>query len=664
LPNAGFTQTGRLSVNADDLIDLDADITLNANEANIDLRNRQNAANWLTNIGRLSLVARGAGDLQITNGRAILVDNLNSDQNLHFINTGVVDINSAQIIGDLHLNASDSIGLDALNLTGDLHVITPANLRVADAGIEVSGNMQIDSVNLTNTSGAGPVRLQSDLLNLHLRNFNAPIQLVAQVDELQLTNDASSDMQIELKDNATVGSINSGGDIFLASSGNLIAAQNQYTVAGTLSFSVGGDLQLASGGLSTSQHLVVDTESISTLNNGTLLLGGQSGDIRVNSNQALTFHARFQQLGIHYASTQALQIISDQNLELTALDVPNSQLIGLQINGLLTLPQAGISAASRLNIDAYDLLDNDRNLRFIAPQLAVRLNNAFGNNVWDLATQDLDVRMRGEANLTVNDSAGLKLMDLNNDGYAIEVENGNFGVNLTDGDLAVAAHIRTADLSADSVRAGIIDFALNGGNFTTTGPVNISSTNLVDANSAENFAIRLRITDTSSADRSITLGDNAKLLAVGGDILIHTRPQDTPKQASRKFIQSDTSEVNVYNNLADLPDGTVTINDKVVNAQSNQVVRNGRLLAIYTDVSPVPVETILDSRPDPQESTEPLLETDIAGPKASDQFVRVFGDCDELDPKNQYRCRIESALKVFLSHWLVGGEMPPKTELK
>lgn len=48
---------------------------------------------------------------------------------------------------------------------------------------------------------------------------------------------------------------------------------------------------------------------------------------------------------------------------------------------------------------------------------------------------------------------------------------------------------------------------------------------------------------------------------------------------------------------------------------------------------------------------------------ADGRFVQAFGQGNEADDEQEQRCRIESALKAFLSHWLVGGEMPPKTEI-
>ncbi len=122
--------------------------------------------------------------------------------------------------------------------------------------------------------------------------------------------------------------------------------------------------------------------------------------------------------------------------------------------------------------------------------------------------------------------------------------------------------------------------------------------------------------------------------------------------------------IEVYDNPAAPQNGLVLVNGGAAAAGVGQVVRSGRTLAIVTDVQQQGPGNILDQLDDPDDSTQVVDETEASGPKAAAQFDRVFGTCDELDRRDQHRCRVDNALKAFLSHWLVGGEMPPKTELR
>jgi len=305
-----------------------------------------------------------------------------------------------------------------------------------------------------------------------------------------------------------------------------------------------------------------------------------------------------------------------------------------------------------------------------APELAVRLSNAGGNHTWTLNTDSLDVLLRGQADLSVLAGGGLTLADLNGDSRAVLLENGNFSLTLNSGDLVVAGDISAADMSANGERAGMIDLMVEQGSVRTSGDIALVSTNTVDqtaGTAGSTYGIRIRLTDTGATTRTISLGDetgSATLRAIGGDVLLDTRPVGTAADAARTLVHTSNSVIEVYNSPGDAPNGQVFLNGQLVQAQPWQTIRQNRFLAIVSDVAAQDPGNVLDELDDLDGSTDIVRDVDKSGPQAAFQFEQVFGTCDELDQKNQHRCRVDAALKSFLAHWLVGGEMPPKTEIR
>ena len=76
IPLAGLTQTAGLTINANDILDTDRDLTLAATSANITLRNAASARNWATSFTDLSLALTGTGDFALTDSDALTLSAL------------------------------------------------------------------------------------------------------------------------------------------------------------------------------------------------------------------------------------------------------------------------------------------------------------------------------------------------------------------------------------------------------------------------------------------------------------------------------------------------------------------------------------------------------------------------------------------------------------
>lgn len=671
IPQTGLLHSGNLTVVADAITDGDSAITLAGTNADIGLRGGETAQSWATSFNTLVLDIAGGGDFALTDSDGLTLTSVATGGNASFTTTGadLVLAESPSVVGDLTLATQGGGDLIVPN-TGLAHngtlVLTADSVRDSDRAVTITAPDLIAT--LVDQQLAATWNTTVERLELSIAGGGA---LTLNNSDSLLLDSLISDGLVDLTTvgDMQVASVTGAEDMALTSGGTLSLLNSNYDVDGELSLTA-ADLQLAAEGLTVTEAMRLQAGTLSAAGGGPLILAGSRADLTLTGNQALALTTRLSQLGLTYNATNSLTLSNDRSLLLERFDIPNVTTLGLTVNGTLTMPETGLAASERINIDAVDLLDSDRDLTFAAPELAVRLSGASGDYNWDVTTETLDVLMRGQANLQVNTAEGLVLRDLNGDAQALSLENGNVTVNLASGDLVVAGNVSAADLTDDEVRAGVIDLNIGEGSLLTSGPVAITSTNLVDQDVGESgaaYAIRVRLTDTAEANHTITLGDGtnaATLSAVGGDILLDTRAPGTAAAATRNLVRNAGSTIDVFNNPGDALSGQVLRNGSVVAAESWQSVRAGRTLAIVTDVAETPPGNVLDDIDDLDGSTDIVKDVVKSGPKAAVQFEQVFGTCDELDKKNRHRCRVDDALKSFLSHWLVGGEMPPKTEIR
>lgn len=671
IPQTGLLHSGNLTVVADAISDGDSAITLAGTNADIRLRGGETAQSWATSFNTLVLDIAGGGDFALTDSDGLTLTSVATGANASFTTTGVdlVLAESPLVAGDLTL-ATQGGGDVIVPNTGLAHngtlVLTADSVRDSDTAVTVTATDLIATLvdqQLAATWNTTVERLEMSVVGggaLTLNNSGS-LLLDNLISDGVVDLSSAGDLQV---DNVT-----GAADVALTSGGTLSLLNSNYDLDGELSLTA-TDLQLAADGLTVTDTMRLQAETLSAAGGGPLVLAGSSADLTLTGDQALALTTRLSQLGLTYSANNSLTLSNDRSLVLERFEIPNVTTLGLTVNGTLTMPETGLAASERINIDAVDLLDSDRDLTFAAPELAVRLSGTSGDHSWDVTTDSLDVLFRGQANLQLNATDGLVLQDLNGDAQAISIENGNFGVNLTSGDLLVAGNVSTADLADDEIRTGVIDMNIGEGSLLTSGPVAITSTNLVDQDVGESgaaYGISVRLTDTAEANRNITLGDGtnaATLRAVGGDILLDTRAPGTAAAAERNVMRNSGSTIDIFNNPGDARTGQVLRNGNAIAAESWQTVRAGRILAIVTDVAATPPGNVLDDIDDLDGSTDIVRDVDKSGPKAAVQFEQVFGTCDELDKKNRHRCRVDDALKSFLSHWLVGGEMPPKTEIR
>ncbi|HEY6527459.1 MAG TPA: filamentous hemagglutinin N-terminal domain-containing protein [Cellvibrionaceae bacterium] len=659
VPDAGFAQSGALTVAADDLIDTDRNLNLSATNAIINLRNGAPARNWSTDFANLTLALNGAGAFSLTDANAITLGTINTGGNASFTTTNA----------DLTLTSNPIIaGNSSLNTTGTGALIVPAS------GINHAGVLNINANDVFDTDRN--VNLIARDGHITLRASAGPLALNTRMDRLDLSSLSNFALTVADADDLILGILSTGGDSTISSVGNLDLTGATVNVGGRLTLNASDQLQLAAAGLtlngaaapaissgvfaspsSQTAEVTINAATISVVGGGPVRLDAHAADITLTGSDAISLDTRLDQLGLSYQAAGTFSITNGRDLNITRLDAPHVDTLTLAINGALRVPASGLSLSHSLAINAFDLFDDDRELTLSAPQLLVALSAAQGENRWNLAVDELDVSVIGSADLSLIDSNGLTLRDLNGDGSSLSLADGNLGLLLSSGDLTIQSDISAKRSVAESTAP--LDVVVAQGSINTLGPVRISAQQ--QPAQAGNFAIRLRLTDQSSADRAISLNTGTQVTATGGDILFDTRPVATAAPAHRHYNQAAGATVAAYTNNNEANTGRVTLNGLPIVPSAEQTIGSNRWLAIVADAEAEATGIAMPFE-DLSQATKALQQSQLSGPNVNDQFAKAFGDCDELDPKNRQRCKINSALKAFLSHWLVGGEMPLKRE--
>lgn len=654
--DAGIATAGDLRLDVAAWQDSDNRVLLSASTAEIQLRDQQQALTLTSDVSVMDLNHAAASDLNIVQATDLTINQLSSG-------------------GNVSIGAGSNLTLveTAPSIAGALALQVFGTLTIADQGLQVPGALSVDAANLASIGGSGATVWQADSANLHIRNSAQSGRISTLVNQLSLSYDGAAPLSAAVQSGTGISGLTASGDLNIESAGALRMLTAVTSVNGTLTLQASGDVELSGTGLTVADNLRISSNNLRSASGGPVVINGNRADISLTGSAGLSLQSQLAELGLDYASAQALSVVNDGNLSISRWQADNAANIGFTVAGHLAIPDAGLAAANSLRIDATDLTDSDRILNLSAPQLQVRLSGASGNNLWNITSNEFDALLRGQADLQVSAADGLALQDLNGDGQAIDIANGNFALDLANGDLQINSNVFASGQTADGQRGGIIDIAVAQGDIQVglSSDVAIVSTNTGAHTSASSAGgqngIRMLLGDTSSADRRIALGDGrnfVELRAVGGDIALSARPAGTSAAATREIVQSAGLTIAAYNQPGDAQTGDVTNNGATAEVQPWQQIGEGRTLALVSDVlAPPDLGSVLDEIDDIGDNIVALDQPQKQGSDASEQFDAVFGRCDELDQNGGQQCRVNAALKAFLSHWLVGGEMPPKTEI-
>lgn len=629
--------------------------------------------NSTTNATITGLKSRSTNDaaINIISGAGILQSgNLNAD--FDAVNGGV-RLQSTFGIGDtggaidgvaakLDLNLTASGDINVSTSSGDVELIGLTTPALMDSFIDINGGGALTVSGFT----------VSDTLELHADGditINDGVVVDARgetitlysggdanISGLQTTNSSTSAVIVSV-----VGSINSSGDTNL----DIDAGAGRATLSsGTGINNLEVDVETVSLSNVTSGNV-----SIEDINNITLVgLNTPSGSSQIESSGNLI---------VDNGAT-----ITANNLELTAG------------SGILTLPDSGLSVTGNLVLSAQDIEDNSgRDLELSAQDLTYTSTASMGDNILNTNVDRLDVS-QSSGNITVYESNGLALIDLDSDGNAVTIANGNVDITLAEGDLTVSGIVSASDLNADGIRAGLIDLKVNGGsiNVGASGVANIQSVNTVDegatgglgAQPSNQVAIRLLQLSAQDQSQDFSFGDgvgsDVSISAQGGDILIDALGGATLSVGNSRSVNlnrdvSITSSDSIGGNSGDIILDDVVANGATFSSADNRAILLRGSTPVESSVEPPvnlpveePVETpliladiIANEVQDIAVSGLALKESVPENRRLNTAFDRIYSGCkgkSENFHSKSSDCSVQKVMRQFLNSFIVGGELP------
>ncbi|RYE19914.1 MAG: T9SS type A sorting domain-containing protein, partial [Sphingobacteriales bacterium] len=215
VPGAGYAQSAGLTLNANDLLDTDRDVTLGATNANITLRNAASARTWASSFTNLILSLTGSGDFALTDSNALTLTSATTGGNASFTTTNA----------DLTLSADPAV-------TGNLSLITTGtgNIIIPVAGVSETGTLTINANDLLDTDR--DLTLAASSANIILRNAASARSWVTSFNDLILALTGAGDFSLTDSNALTLTSATTAGNASFTTTA-LSAANNGQALSVT-----------------------------------------------------------------------------------------------------------------------------------------------------------------------------------------------------------------------------------------------------------------------------------------------------------------------------------------------------------------------------------------------------------------------------------------------
>ena len=664
-------------------------LSLNANNVQLigSLRSNSVLANAVSVSSANQIVDGGAAnvDIDARNGGVVLnaVNGIDLDtqvSGLDATNTGT---------GAISIAETDDIEVTNLSSVGDFNLSSGGVVTLPNAGLNLgANNLNLSATDFVDAAGR-EIDLSAATLTLNTQTAGGDSTFNLAVTNLDLTNGGTNRV-IVYDDNLNLTNLSANADTSISLLGALTIPDAGINIGTNELILVGTDIQDVSG-------RTIDLSA----GDLTVWVTAPVADAVLNTSAS----------SLNLRNLSANQVTLNETDALTLVDWDNSGDSVINVGGILTIPDAGLSSgANNLVITAADLIDvSGRDVNLTANQLSVDLASPFADLSFNTSVNDLQVHLGSPAGLIVNETDALNLSDVAGLGSAIDLAQGDLvlasgdlnvdsSIQVADGsvqlrsngDMAVNSTIVASDISADGLRSALIDLQVNGGNFSlgASGSASLISNNLVDQNAngglgtepSNQVSIRVAQIDSSNTTQNFSFGDNAgsdvTLRAVGGDVYVDSVGGASLVGQTRNVTLNSDVSIEAYNVLSDASDGSVTSADLVDNGAA-LVARTGRAIQIN---QPAPVVTtpvpevdgdeldrvVEDTVSDSGESSGPAEES-ITQQVESDrkQVANVYGaafgnQCSEanLSAESEADCRVEQSLVGFLGTFLIGGELP------
>lgn len=629
-----------------------------------------NAATITTNLATANVSIRtdGGGGTEagnITINSTIDLDGSNGNT-LSFVADDSITVNAN--IADQDTSSADNTNI-SMTASGSI-TVTPGNIIDAGGGtIDMTSSVEINLSGLRTTSASASA---VNLISNGTINGNASgstTEIYAPNGGLAFT--ATGNVNSINTEVASIDFANNAGTLEFTEVDDLTVSGGANSAGITLS--AGGVITIPDAGLSPIGALsvtatdIIDSDRSIILNAPTLTLnsGLTGGDSQVNTT------ATAGALTTTSANTLSINKTDAGDFTVSSLNISSGSASFALNNGTLILP-ATVTIPNQLTVTAADLFASN----ITATDLLLRLSAGAGDLSLNTSVDRADVSVV-DRNLSLTESDGLIIEDLDSDSSALSTTNGNLTILVQAGDLTINDNVTATDTTADASRTGLIDLSVNGGNINigSAGAAQIISTNTGDPSAngglgsipSNQTAIRIRQTSGANSSSSIILGDasgsDVLIRAVGGDVYVDSLGAATLSAGnSRDLTVNSDATIQAYNNAVDATDGTVSLSDvtnngTVVAHTARAIQLGGQSLVSTTapELNNTVTDVVIPVIPkNPKivipEETPSQTPVDLL-------FADVFGDCLTDASVSQQQCQQEQAVRRFMSSLLIGGEL-------
>ena len=589
--------------------------------------------------------------------------------------------NSLSFFADESINLNANIQDQNISTTDNTNVsmtasgvITIATGRIIDAGagtIDMTSSTDINVSGLRTTStSATAVNLVSNG-NITGNGSGSNTEIYAPNGGLSLTvtgNIGSLNTEV-----TTISFVNNSGTVEITEVDNLNLSGAD--APNNLTLSAGGAITIPDTGLSPTNSLSITADDILDSDRSIIL---DAPSITVDTaltsgNSQINTTATSSSITTTSGNTITVNKTDAGNLTVTTLNIGSGSANFALNNGALTLP-ATVTIPNQLTVTAEDLSANN----ITATDLLLRLGSGAADITLNTNVDRADISLT-DRDITINESNGLIIEDLDSNNSALTTTNGNISLTVNSGNLSISDDITATDTTSDSTRTGLIDISVNGGDISigSSGSTRIISTNTADQSAngglgtspTAQTSIRIRQTDGSDTETNITVGDSGGndvlIRAIGGDIYVDSLGAAALSEDNNRdlIVNSDTT-IEAYNDASDAANGTTTLNginyNGSITAYTNRAIEMiGESEETNISVSEDLNNTLADTLNPPQNSAPAeTIPNEISAKTPVDQlYFDLFGDCLTNVSSPDKSCRKENAIKRFMNSLLIGGQI-------
>ena len=722
------------------------DVSINADGVDINgVINSDNTSNSAISIVSSSSVTDdGTNNIELTasSGGVVLSAENGIDIDLS-INVLDIENNTSGNI-DISNNSDLSIANFASAGSADLNV-SGNNLTLPDAGLVASNteSLIISAADIFDATGRN-LHIDAGNLFLNLTNLSQDTTFNTTVNAISIDYLGSGNLRILENDNLTVSSLNisNGNQVLIDAQDISVAGDgvffNDSSVGGLAlnasgSISIVNDFSNMGGAGGHSIDLSIDAQNSIQIDDGVLVdVGGgviaintSNGDVDItglssNSSSSsaisITSGGQINQSGNTLTAVfaanggavlQAQNGINDITMDVSSIDITNSATGNVRIDelndvtvtgvnvvnnfslitpGSIVIPDAGLLAPGQIELRGNSLTNAAGTaLDFTADQILLETQGVDQGLNLQLISNSADISISNSGDLNILSNSTISLTDLDGNGQAILVNDGDLDFNAVNGGLSIDADIIAQDLTDDDIQSGLISFLIQNGDLTIgdNQPVQILSDSRTDVGAgitnphSENATIYIANTNAENRNTVFNLGDG-----MGDDVLIESLAGDVVIDVLGTNINADSQVITLANDvtiraknsITDLNTGTlfafgVDTSRAMLEIGSDRSAYLVADTAIIVGDEPnpeVPEDIVTDTYPKEEDEVvaDNPVDGDIEDPSQIPQSVeRVLGygsaPCsDDLDASARKKCNIDQAYYRFLSSFLISGQLP------